>query len=361
MANLGKVILVLCVYGLLFMAFGSLTVRPEKDMQVSLSKTLLFGFFLYHVVFQVVAIPFMFAQKPLSLLTKVWAVIAGVITVYAVIRYARQWFVTAVVRLKGLFGQSLWDWIPLLVMGISVIAASLIYVSFWDATYYVGQVSFSVYTDTINLVDPLSGDFLSVFDLKHCLATYHVNDAVICQLFGIHPLIETKTVMVMVIMALTNLLYYQIGCLLFHSDKKAVAIFMLFFLALNFCTYSSYTASSFLMFRTYEGKAITANLSIPAIIYLFLRLYGDKKESENALEKQIWRQMLLVSWGAVAIASSAMFLVPTILAAGALPYSIIRKQPAFLGKVFLAMLPCITVIGCYLLGRLGILEIAIRL
>lgn len=355
MANLGKVILVLAVYVMVFLAFGSMVIVRKGDERISFSGTLLSGFFLYHVVFQVIAIPVMFAQMPLSVLTGIWTGVAGILMIWSAIRYGRLWWNTAGERIRDLTGRDLWKWIPLMVLGAHVVLASVIYVSFWDATYYVGQVSFSVYTDTINLIDPLSGDFLQTFDLKHCLATYHVNDAVFCQLFRIPPLVETKTVMVIVIAALTNLLYYQAGNYFFYKKSNAVAIFMVLALLANVCTYSAYTASGFLMFRTYEGKAITANLSIPAILLLLLRLHrGEEK-------KKIWYQLFLVSWGAVAIASSAMFLIPTALAAGLIPYCIRKRRLLLLGKTLLVMLPCLAVIACYLLGRIGWLNLTIRI
>ena len=353
MANLGKVILALGFYVIAFLAFGSLVTQRKEEQPFSYTKSWLLGFFAYHVLFQIIAVPIMFLQYPLSVLTNIWTVVVAAVIFAAALRYGKIWFETGWVRVRGLFGADWIQWIPILVAGASVVLVSVIYVSFWDATYYVGQVSFSVYTNTINQIDPLSGDWLQVFDLKHCLATYHVNDAVICQRFGIHPLIETKTVMVAVIAWLTNLVYYRLGCRLFQGKKEMVAIFMLLTLVLNVFTYSSYTASSFLMYRTYEGKAITGNVSIPVVIWLLLKLY---REGES---RELWQQLLLVAWGSVAIASSAMFLVPAAIAAGAVPYLIWKKCPSMLFRLAMVAAPSMAVFACYILGRIGWLEIAI--
>ena len=79
MANLGKVILVLSVYALAFLAFGSLVTAGRNRREISFSKTLLAGFFLYHAVFQITALPFMFLQKPLSLLAMFWGAAAAAV------------------------------------------------------------------------------------------------------------------------------------------------------------------------------------------------------------------------------------------------------------------------------------------
>lgn len=354
MANLGKVILVLLYYVIAFLSFGSLFTYREKGQSFSFTRSWLFGFFAYHIVFQVIAIPAMFMQLPLSVLAVIWAVVSGAVILWAAVHHGKWWWQTAMDRIRGLFGKEWILWIPILTAGATVLLASVIYVSFWDATYYVGQVSFSVYTNTINQIEPLTGDWLQVFDLKHCLATYHVNDAAICRLFGIHPLIETKTVMVAVVAWLTNVLYYRLGCRLLKNQKEAVAVFMLLTFAVNIFTYSSYTASSFFLYRTYEGKAITGNLSIPLVVGLLLKLY------EEGESRGFWQQMLLVGWGSVAIASSAMFLVPATMAAGVIPYMFWKKRVSMLPKLMMVMLPSVAMIACYLLGRIGWLEIAIR-
>ena len=354
MANLGKVIVVLMFYMAAFLSFGSIFTRRSSDKPFSYTKSWLFGFFAYHVLFQIIAVPVMLLQRPLSSLTGIWAVAVAAVILLASIRFGKVWFQTGLERVKGLLGKDWIQWIPILTTGLSVVLASCIYVSFWDATYYVGQVSFSVYTNTINQIDPLSGEWLQMFDFKHCLATYHVNDAVICQLFRIHPLIETKTIMVAVIAWLTNMLYYRIGCCLLQDRKEAVAVFMLLTLVLNVFTYSSYTASSFFVYRTYEGKAITANISIPFVVALLLKLYSEGEM------KEFWQQMLLIGWGSIAVASSAMFLVPATMAAGVIPYAIWKKRPSVLPKLATVMLPAAVVMGCYLMGRIGWLEIVIR-
>ena len=354
MANVGKVILVLGFYVVAFLSFGSIFTQRKKETAFSFTKSWLFGFFVYHVVFQIVAVPVMFLQCPLSTLTGIWTVVAASVILWAAFRHGNVWFQTGLQRIQGLFGKDWIQWIPILVAGVSVVLVSVIYVSFWDATYYVGQVSFSVYTNTINQIDPLSGDYLQLFDLKHCLATYHVNDAVICQRFGIHPLIETKTVMVAVIAWLTSMVHYRLGNRLFQGKKEAVAIFMLLALVLTIFTYSAYTTSSFFVYRTYEGKAITGNVSISFVICLLLKLY------ESGESREFWLQCLLVAWGSVAIASSAMFLVPATMAAGMIPYLIWKKRPAMLLKLAMVAMPSMAVFACYLLGRIGWLEIAIR-
>ncbi len=355
MANLGKICMILILYAAAFLSFGSLLTVRKNGKEFSFSRTALYGFFLYHVAFQVVTIPLMLLEQPLSLLTKIWTVILFMVILIALICCGKTWVRAGVRNIKGLFGDEKWNWVPVIVTLISALVVSVLYVSFWDATYYVGQVSFSVYTDTINLVDPLSGEFLEFFDWKHGLATYQMEDAVMCRLTGIHPLIETKTIMVIVISVLTNLIYYQLGRCLFHGKKSAVAVFMLLTLAVNFCTYSAYSTSNFLFFRTYEGKAITGNLTIPFILLLMLELYRDGESRRQ------WLSFLLVAWGAVALASSAMFLVPTALAAGLIPYGIWKRRPQVWGKMILVMIPCLIVILCYLLNRLGWLTLAVHM
>ncbi len=334
--------------------------EPQQE-RPPVSETILIGFFTYYLLFQLVTVPMMFTLQPLDHLTKVWTglVCLGlIVTIFLWFRAGSlPWKRERKPGIKERKEQtsSLWNrfWhsCSYIIVLAQTILVSVITYSYWDATYYVGTVSFSLYHNAINTYNPLTGRLLDHFDLKHCLATYHMHDAVVCQLFGIHPLVETKTIMVIVITILVGMVYYRIARYLFAKDEFAVAAMMGFCLLLNLCSYSLYTSASFLIFRTYEGKAITGALTTAVLLYLFLKIYGHPWEKRN------WIQLFLVSWGAMAVSASAMILVPTaILAYGCVVTIHERKWQPLLRSV-LCTLPCVAALLLYLLSRMGYLKI----
>ncbi len=343
----------------LFWNFGSAFVCLFSKTARTAQERIVIGFFLYYALFQVVTLPMMFAQRRLSELAALWGVL--VVAACAGSFYIRRKKAGGQLRVlgagipTGVWKERLrfWRLAPVLIALVHVALVSAIYSSYWDATYYVGNVSFSVYTDSIGTIDPLTGELLSAFDLRHCLATYHMHDAVVCRLLGLHPLIETKTVMVIVVTIVLNLLYHRFGRFLFGKNDRAVALFMGFSLLVNVCTYTAYTASSFVLLRTYEGKAVTGAITSMFLLYWFLQL--SRKEEAYA-----WRALFVTAWGAAAISSSAWFLVIMSIGVFALVRLIASKRFRELLWCGLCMAPAVAMLFGYLLNRLGLLVIPVR-
>ena len=89
--DLLKIGIVLILYGVLFFAFGSLiTCHFTKD-KFSVGLTILLGFFLYYLLFQIVAVPMMFAQRSLTELRIVWCVAAVLVAVISVFTSRQIW------------------------------------------------------------------------------------------------------------------------------------------------------------------------------------------------------------------------------------------------------------------------------
>ncbi len=354
MDNWIKSMIVLCTYFILFFSFGSLiTCRKDRGGK-SVGLTVLIGFFLYHIIFQIITIPLMFALQPLSRLTLLWTVLALGIVLFSVWKNHKVWGRIFRDLWRNVCGKTvyerLWRLAAVAIVLANVLAVSLIYSSYWDATYYVGSVSYSVYHNTINTINPLLGAAFETFDLKHCLATYHMNDAVFCQLFSLHPLIETKTVMVIVVTILLNLIYSCFADFFFPGNPRAKALFLGFGFLINLCTFSDYTSSAFVLLRTYEGKAIAGAVVAPFLFYWFIRLFRSAGKIE-------WEGLFIVSWGAVAVSSSAMFLVPAALGIFAVVQWVRTRHFRVVLCSMACMVPAGVVLACYLLNRLGLLYI----
>lgn len=354
MAEWMKAAVVVILYFVLFYIFGRLVLSFQRKEKSSIAFSLLIGFFVYYSLFQIVTVPLMFTLQPLSRLTGIWGVIVLAIVIVSIFRRHKIKLVAQETNLPGepdSHKNIFWKFVQVLIVMIHTAVSSVMYFSYWDATFYIGTVSFSVYHNAINTYDPLTGRLLDGFDLKHCLATYHMHDAVVCQLFDLHPLIETKTVMVIVITILVNLAYYCLARKLFEKNEFGVAVMMGFCFLLNLCSYSLYTSSGFLMFRTYEGKAITGALVTAVLFYLFLRLYEDPRSCWE------WGLLTLISWGAVAVSASAMMLVPTAIGAYAIVLWIRNREWRVFLRAGISMLPCLISMALYFMYRMGILYI----
>lgn len=349
--------LMVIVYLLVFFAFGSLITGRLQKENTSVTLTVLMGFFLYYGLFQITAVPMALLKRPLKELSFLWLTVVLLALIVAVVK-GRSRMTEAI---KGAFGtlnprgksfmEAVYGWTPVVLVLIQIAVTTVWTTDFWDNAYYIGDVSMSVYTNTIGLYDPLSGELRQTIDIRHFFAMYNMQDAVVCDLTGIHPLIETKTIMGAVVMMITNILYYKIGQKFFRGEKKAVAIFMFLTFTLNLFSYTAYSTSGFLFLRTYEGKTILGNVMIPAVMYFMMLIYEDYRD------KGSWRLLFIAGFAACALSSSAMILIPVAIGAFALPLFLMKRDWRVLVRSAVCMTPSLVVVLCYFLSRLGILVI----
>ena len=107
------------------------------------------------------------------------------------------------------------------------------------------------------------------------------------------------------------------------------------------------------MIRSYEAKACCANIVLPAILLIIIRIFKHPEW------KGKWWILLPVNIAAVAISSSCLLLVPFLEGLMMLSYLITTKKFKEIGQMFLCLLPCICYLGLYVVDRFDIWKIVI--
>lgn len=302
---------------------------PEKYHKSSLTNLCLLGCMVYFGVFQIVALPMKIGQLPLKYLTLTWVGILGAVFLFDIIRRRKILFrafkncfsdrkKTAAVCVFLLAAGGL-----ALVLGMNVN-----HISDFDAGYYIGLPVSSVYSNTIELMDPYSGQMLSSPDSFYILNTNTVHSAVIFQALNLHPLVEEKFSMTVALSVVFCLFLYKGGQLLFQENRRKALMFLgLSVLALLF-SYSLAGVSHYFAYRTYEGKAITSYLYTTGIFVFFLGIFREKEE------KWGWAGLLFAALGGAAFCNTAIFVIPVMISALIVPWILLeRKWKAFLPYV----------------------------
>ncbi|HAG70292.1 MAG TPA: hypothetical protein DCL38_10030 [Lachnospiraceae bacterium] len=359
---------------ILYLIFGSVVLCKRKGPEegsrgASVPIRLIVGFFAYYTVFFLVCVPVMKFYRPLSLLAHIWLCVVTAMGITALLLNFR-----ALKKVPAVMARAL-EWIkqnPLILagfvilIGVQIVLVSCTYNFTLDAAYYVAGVSTNVETDMINVYDPFTGAWQDHFEMRYFFATYSVQDAVVCFLTGISPLILTKSVMAVVIIILTNLVYGLIAGELVRtgitgtkaaapgdeapaltqaeqkegSKREALLILavmtVIFFINVTFNTI--YTSSVFLMTRTYEGKAIVGNLAVMAVFYMFIRMNEAAPSAVCTLTRP-WLSVFLICFGASTISSTANMLMPVELTVLFLPLIIRTGRYRWLPKYVLCVIP----------------------
>lgn len=148
-----------------------------------------------------------------------------------------------------------------------------------DDAYYGVQALIAQQVDTLYRVNPYTGRSAPL-DVRHALALFPVWEALAGSISGIHATIICHSVIPLVFIPLTYLIYYQIGKTLFARKRELLPMFMLLLgLWQMFGNVSLYTTETFFLTRTWQGKSFAGNFVIPTVIWIFLRLYEDEKKA----------------------------------------------------------------------------------
>lgn len=347
--------LLMAFYIIVFMALGSLITRFNKKEPFSFTLTIIVGFFVYYALFQVVAIPFILAVKPLSTLSIVWMGILGVLIILSIFLNHKNWAGQLNVLKSNLTLKNWMYLVPILLTVIQIIIIGMHYSVTADSAYYVGNVTTSVYTDSMNIIHPYTGEVLAEFNLRYLPATLPINDAVFSQVFHIHPLLEVKTVLASVVVIVTNMVVYNLARILFIKKRiECTAWAMFFFFLINYYYNSQFTPAGFYYNRTYEGKAIVANTLILMGIYAIIRLYKVWKDKFN------WVLLFVIAWSGNAISMSSVIILPLLLSAGIGAVFIIRKDLPILVKYLVVMIPCLFGVVYYFAYSAGLFVLPIH-
>lgn len=334
------------------------TVLLEKmHMYVSLPLSLIVGCFLYYLCFNLVGLFMKLQFASLTQLMIVW--FCFVIVVLAVLAW----------RYNVVLKKSLFDCVkkvkekPMLFGGIIVLVViqyiyigsqSAVIYGVTDDLYYIGDVVRSVYTNTIQQYNYMNGEQYGYLDGSRILQLYTMHSAIICRLTGLHPLIENKWVLTGFWLILADGIYYLWGRLLFKADDKKV-VYLIGIITWVVFTQKMVTESlsQHLVYRMAEGKNILGNIIIPFMFYLFARIVKEKGGKEN------WMLLFLTVTTSYCIVMSSMFILPLVLGSFYSSYILLGRRWRMLLPAIICFLPCVVVLGMYILTSKGLLSFPI--
>lgn len=350
MLQLIKAAALLMIYLFFYYITGSLVlhVLPVPEEEDRFSRRLILGFFAYQFLFTILALPMKLLLLPLSYLSAAWAVCLVVLLVVFLCLERKAFFR----RFRKTVHEA--KAAPFLLLFAVILAQLILFnlndetFALWDQSYYIGDTATSLYTNTISQYDPYTGYQLQNLNREYLLETYQNYSAVMCQLFHVHPMIEVKTVMASVVIFLYQMIFYEIGMLLFHRDRLKSACMLGFLFFLNLFSFNLYTAGEFLMFRPFEGKTILAVLIIPGLFWMFLNTVRD---SQN---RSYWCQTFLMICGAFGLNMSSIFMIPFEISAFYIPLALKKKKISIYLRYLILMMPCMAVIALYLITRYNV-------
>ena len=226
------------------------------------------GFVTMLAVFQIVAVPVILLEtwgfpRIVTIYSILLAVLsaAGLIFGFPVLRGMTADARTLVAKKKRPSVETALYWV--IAVGLVLFQMYMAYThEFFDGddAYYVAQSVIAEQTDVLYRILPYTG-LSTALDYRHALAALPIWEAYLARITGIHPAIIAHSVLPLLLIPLTYLVYYRIGMRLFKGAFRKTAVFLILVSLLQiFGNTSIYTNATFFLMRTWQGKSILCNL-----------------------------------------------------------------------------------------------------
>lgn len=213
-----------------------------------------------------------------------------------------------------------------------------------DDSYYVAQSVIAEQSDVLYRILPYTG-LSTLLDWRHALASLPIWEAYLARVTGIHPAIIAHSIIPLVFIPVTYLLYFRIGMRLFRGDSRKNAVFMILVSILQIWGNTSiYTNATFFLMRTWQGKSVLCNMVLLAVIWILLRLWD-----EGCADVQAGWWLLLCANNTVAAMATTMggFLAGLFIAVAGLVIAIRQKRPGVLLPLAASCIPCLLYLAIY--------------
>ena len=206
-----------------------------------------------------------------------------------------------------------------------------------DDVHYVGAVTTAVDTNTLMRYDAVSGNLILDFaknEMNRLVAAPQFSFyAAVSKLFHIRPAVLCHTFMPPVLTMLFYAAFLTAGYELFSHDRKKASLFTVFVFLINMSSYFSvYTAGTFLMIRSWQGKAQIVGLVFPLLFALAFRIINRGSMTAPDvlfLSAILGAASLLTSMGAVFACAAAGLLLLLAAVRKRKPSILFFSLPAF--------------------------------
>lgn len=226
-----------------------------------------------------------------------------------------------------------------------------------DDAEYVAQSLVTEQSNTMYRIKPYTGGTTDL-DIRHSLAVLPIWVAFLGRMSGIHTTIIAHSILPLLWIPLTYLVFYEIGKHLLGKRKEYLPGFMALMALLQmFGNVSIYTNETFFLTRTWQGKAVAVSFVIPVTLWLLLCLFDKEKDGDNDRQTLgagkesaggLWALLCLANMTAGVCTSMVVFLNAILIAAVAFWVMVAERKFSILVKAGLACIPNAIYMALYL-------------
>lgn len=308
------------------------------------------GELLLLAAFQAVSVPMILAGCLFSELVRVFAVFCVLAAVGGMAVFAYRKKKTPVLKevppKPGKTEKALWIAVGVLLLAQLFLTAFLAFGDGDDA-YYMAVSTTSDVFDSMYRFSPYTGSSTKM-DIRHSLSPFPIYIAFLSRVSGLHAAAIFHVALPLLLIPLAYVIYGMVGRRLLKGKRRQLPVFMLFVeLLVMWGNYSLYTAETFLITRTSQGKAVLGNIIIPAL-FLLLYMMGERLAESKMPEACLWALLAALITCACLCSVLGAFLVAILLGAFCFCAVLSYRKWKLLLPAAASLLPAVVFAGMYM-------------
>ncbi|MBR3307717.1 MAG: hypothetical protein IKI75_10775 [Lachnospiraceae bacterium] len=303
-------------------------------------------------LFEAVTMVCFFFTRHLSVIAVSFTVIMVLSCIAGLVRYFMKGFMPELPEAAGMEKSVLISWVVFFVLlALQLLMSLLFMTSDGDDAYFLGHALLADEKDLCFVFEPYTGVYSSA-DYRHMLAAWPVFIAYVSRINGLHTAINAHTLMPLFLISASYLVYGFIGSHIFEGQKEKLPLFMTALALINiFGNQSVYTAQTFFLTRTWQGKAVLAALVIPAVFLAGLELAKRASGEDKTGSGGTYTFLLFVNLAGAMMSTMSLFLLPMAEAILTGIIAIRYKKPGYFVYMLLTFLPLMYLLAVYMAGE----------
>lgn len=310
-----RIVLLLLFLAVITPGIGAGICNYIKEYKRNVAFHFLAGFLAEWALFQLIAVPAIVMGATLTGLSVVYGILLVLCFIAgSAVKAADRKKTPALKVVREPFSKGekrLWA-IALAGILIQLVLAVVMAFEDGDDAFYVTTSNLSVTWDSMYRLLPYNFGSTSL-DFRHCLAPFPIWIAFLSKLSGIHPAVFSHTLMPLILLPLAYCIYGLLGYRLLGKNRKKLPAFLIFAeVLILWGNVSAYTAETFLISRTRQGKALLCAVVVPAM-FLLLHILAERLLYDKKAEKSLWLLLTMAVFSAGLGSTMGDFLSPFLL------------------------------------------------
>ena len=349
-----QILSLLVFMGAIPLAIGAGATAFIKKQERNVCFMWIAGYLIMFALFQLIAIPLIVKLQTLTLLVWIYgaAILAAAVAGFGI------WFVK-VGKTKPLkpveekecdkISVALWILFALLLL-VQLFGAAFLAFGDGDDAFYVATSTVADNSDAMYRILPYTGGS-SGWQNRHVWAPMPIFISFLARVTGLHTATLSHIAMPVFLIPATYCIYGLLANFLFKGKKRWVALFLVFAsIIVMWSNYSIYTAETFLLTRTRQGKAAVGNLVIPAL-FLLMFMLAERLAEKRKVEKTLWMLVFATVMTACLCSTMGGFLSTVLLGIIGFCMLVAYKRWTLLLPFFISIIPAVVYSALYVLFR----------